>query len=124
VLVLWVFILLIAELLIDVGCLLTSVNWWISNDESKSSIPLRFGAAAVLLHAVRVLIFVLGRIGPWINFDVRTEQRALHFTRWSWFGVYFAASMSVLSVIGVIIIWRLRRRIKKILIICSPAIFR
>jgi hypothetical protein len=103
-LVLWVFILLIAELLIDAGCLISSVWWWISNDQNNDSIPLRFGAAATILHAVRVLIFVLGRTGPWINFDVRPEHRALHHLRWTWFWVYFAAIMSVLGVIGVVII--------------------
>jgi hypothetical protein len=62
VLVLWVSVLLIAELLIDAGCLLSSVTWWITNDKSKARIPLRIGATAAILHAVRVLIFVLGLI--------------------------------------------------------------
>ena len=110
ILILWVFILLIAEFLIDVGCLMSSIFWWISNDASKASIPLRFVAAAALFHAFRVLIFVLGRSGPWINFDVRPEHRALHFTRWTWPEVYFAAIMSVLGIIGVIIIWQIRRK--------------
>jgi len=113
VLVLWVFVLLIVEMLIDLGCLISSISWWISNKKSAASIPLRFGAAAAIFHAFRVLIFVLGRVGPWINFDVRPEQRALHDTRWTWPEVYFAATMSVLGVICVIIIWRLRRRTSK-----------
>jgi hypothetical protein len=113
ILVLWVFLLLIAELLIDAGCILTSAGWWIANNAKKASVPLRFGAAAAILHAVRVFIFVLGRIGPWINFDVRPAQRALHHTRWTWNEVYFAAIMSVLGIIGVIIIWRIRRQAKK-----------
>jgi hypothetical protein len=113
VLVLWVSVLLIAELLIDAGCLISSIKWWITQDKANDRIPLRFGAAAALLHAVRVLIFVLGRVGPWVNFDVRPEQRALHSARWSWGGVYFAAIMSVLGVIGVFIIWTLRRRSNK-----------
>ena len=109
-LMLWVFILLIAEMLVDLGCLGSSVWWWITNDPDNDSIPLRFGAAAAILHAIRVLIFVLGRTGPWINFDVRPEHQALHHLRWTWFWVYFAAIMSILGVIGVIIIWRLRKR--------------
>jgi len=113
VLVLWVAVLLIAELLIDAGCLLSSIRWLIANDRSKASIPLRMGAAAASLHAVRVLIFVFGRVGPWMDFDVRPEHRALHATRWSWGWLYFAAIMSVLGVIGVITIWALRRRAKK-----------
>ena len=113
VLVLWVSALLIAELALDAGCLFTSIKWWIANRENKASLPLRFGAAAATLHAVRVLIFVTGRVGPWTNFDVRPEHRALHATRWSWGWVYFAAIMSVLGVIGVVIIWQLRRRAKR-----------
>ena len=89
---------------------MSSVFWWISNNEAKASIPLRLGATAAILHAVRVLIFVLGRFGPWIDFDVRPEHRALHYTRWSWPGVYFAAILTVLGVIGVLVIWTLRRR--------------
>ncbi|TKJ48041.1 hypothetical protein CEE34_00325 [Candidatus Aerophobetes bacterium Ae_b3a] len=113
VLVLWVSVLLIVELLIDTGCILSSVRWWITNDESKARIPLRIGAAAAILHSARVLIFVLGRVGPWIDFDVRPEHRALHSTPWSWGWLYFAAIMSVLGVIGAFIIWILRRRAKK-----------
>jgi hypothetical protein len=113
VLVLWVSALLIAEMLLDASCLLSSIRWWITNDKNSDRIPLRLGAAAAILHAVRVLIFVLGRIGPWIDFDVRPVHRALHATRWSWGEVYFAAIMSVLGVIGVLIIWTFRRRAKK-----------
>ena len=113
ILVLWVSAMLIAEMLIDVGCLLSSIRWWIANDYSKSHLALKIGASAAILHAIRVLIFVLGRIGPWVDFDVRPEYRAMHYTRWSWSGVYFAAIMSVLGVIGVLIIWRLRRRPSK-----------
>jgi hypothetical protein len=113
VLMLWVSILLMAEMLIDLSCLLCSIHWWISRDRAKGTIALRLGAAAVLLHAVRVLVFVLGRVGPWINFDVRPEHRAEHGSTWTWTGVWFAAIMSVLGVIGVIVIWRLIRRARK-----------
>jgi len=109
-LVLWVFVLLIAELLLDLGCMIYSARWWLANDTSKDRIPLRLGAAATILHAVRVLIFVIGRLGPWINFDVRPEHIALHHTRWQMFWVYFAAIKSVLGIVGVVLIWRLRRR--------------
>jgi len=113
ILVPWVSFLLIAELLIDLGCATFSIAWWVHNDASKDTIPLRLGAAAALLHAFRVLIFVIGRLGPWINFDVRPEHQALHYTRWNMGEVYFAGIMSILGVIGVIIIWQLRRRTKK-----------
>jgi hypothetical protein len=110
ILMVWVFILLILEMLIDITCLISSIIWYIADDVNKSKIPLRLGASAAILHAVRVLIFVLGRTEPFMNFDVRPEQRALHSTRWSWFWVYFAATMSILGIIGVIVIYRLRKR--------------
>ena len=113
VLVYWASVLLIVELLLDAACLLSSMRWWIADDKNYDRIPLRFGAAAALLHAVRVLVFVLGRIGPWIDFDVRPEQRALHSSRWSWEEIYFAAIMAALGVIGVLIIWTIRRRSRK-----------
>lgn len=112
VLVLWVSVLLIIELFLDFSCLLSSIRWWIKNDKHTAHIPLQLGAASAILHAVRVLVFVLGRVGPWIDFDVKPEHRNLHFTRWTWAGVYFAAIMSVLGVIGVVIIWLLRRKAK------------
>lgn len=113
VLVLWVSVLLIAEMLIDFSCLLGSIFWWIKNDRSTSRLALRFGAAAAILHAIRVFIFVMGRAGPWIDFDVRPEQLAMHGERWTWTGVWFAAIMAVLGVIGVIVIWILIRRARK-----------
>ena len=106
----WASFLLVAELLIDLGCASYSAAWWVSSDAHMDRIPLRLGAAATILHAVRVLIFVIGRLGPWINFDVRLEHRALHYTRWDMGQVYFAALMSILGVIGVVVIWRHRRR--------------
>ena len=41
------------------------------------------------------------------------EHHEAHADTWTWFGVYFAAIMAVLGVIGVIIIWILIRRAKK-----------
>jgi len=113
ILALWVSILLIVEMLIDLSCFLTTIPWWISKDRAKARIPLRLGAAAAIFHALRVLVFVLGRVGPWINFDVRPEHIASHVEKWTWTGVWFAAIMAVLGVIGVIVIWILIRRAKK-----------
>ena len=73
-LMLWVTVLLVMEFSIDAGCLFTTIKWWIKDDESYSSTPLRLGAAAAILHAFRVLIFVLGRTTPFLNFDVRPEH--------------------------------------------------
>jgi hypothetical protein len=110
--VLWVAALLIFELLIDAGCLFSSVIWWISNKKSKSVLPLRLAAAVIIVHAVRVFIYVLGRLEPLYNFDVRPEFRALHHTRWSWESVYFAGIMSALSIIVLLIIWLIKNRKK------------
>ena len=41
ILVLWASVLLIAELLIDAGCLLGSIRWWIGNDPGKSHLALK-----------------------------------------------------------------------------------
>jgi hypothetical protein len=109
-LVLWAFILLIAELLTDFACLLSSLNWFISNDRNKDRLPLRLAAAVTILHAVRVLIFVLGRTGPWLNFDIRPGKEILHAAGWSWFGVYFAGIMSFISLIVLVVIWQIRRQ--------------
>ena len=110
VLVLWVFALLIADFLLDVTTLLSSIRWWVTGAERHAVFPLRVFAAAIVLHAIRVLIFVLGRTGPWIDFDVRPEERFMHAERWNWDQVYFAAVMSALGVIGVIVVWIYRRR--------------
>lgn len=110
ILVLWVIILLIVEFLIDISCIISSLRWLISNDARKATFPLQLGAAAAIFHAIRVLIYVLGRTGPWKNFDVKPIYHSSYSFEWFW--VWFAAILSVLGVIGVIVIWRLRRRAK------------
>ena len=113
ILVFWVSALLIIEMILDFSCLLASVNWWLKNDRSADKLPLRLGTATALLHAIRVFIFITGRTGPWINFDVRQDQLEAHAETWSWTGVYLAGILTCLGVIGVIIIWRIRwRRMK------------
>lgn len=109
----WISVLLFVELLIDLGCVISSIWWFITNDRSKDKLPLRLGTAVALFHALRVLIFVLGRTGQWINFDVKPEYYALYNERWSWGEVYFASVMSVLGIIVVIVIWRIRVRNRK-----------
>ena len=111
--VLWVAIWLILELLVDLGCIISSIRWWITNDKNQDRLPLRLGATAAIVHAIRVLFYVVGRVGPWINFDIKPKYWVTPYVHWNWVEVYFAASMSVLGVIGVIIIWRLRRRAHK-----------
>lgn len=107
ILVLWVSILLIAEFLIDLGCVLWSVRWLITGKSVHARLPLWLGATATILHAIRVLIYVLGRTGPWVNFDVKSEYRDSYTFEWLW--VYFAGILSILGIIGVIVIWQIIR---------------
>ncbi len=108
----WVIVLLFSESFIDLFCIIFSIRWFISNDNSKDSIPLRLGSAAAVFHAFRVLIYVLGRTGPWVNFDVKPEYRSLYVFNYFW--VLFAAILSILGIIGVVIIWLYRRQNKRL----------
>ena len=109
--VLWVSVLLVAEFLIDLACILCSARWLLSNDNVKASLPLRLGVLATIIHAIRVLIYVLGRTGPWVNFDVKPEYHAFYVFEWFW--VYFAATLAILGIIGVIVIWQIIRYKRK-----------
>jgi len=109
-LVLWVILLTIVESIIDFSCIIGSLRWLISNDALKATLPLQLGATAAILHAIRVLIYVLGRTNLLLNFDVKPIYRSSYSVEWFW--VWFAAILSVLGVVGVIVIWRLRRRDK------------
>ena len=111
--VIWVSVLLMAEFLVDLGCAAFSVVWWISNDARKDKIPLRLGTAAAILHAIRVLIYVVGRIGSSNNFDIKPEYHSSSYAHWEIGWVYFASIMSILGLIGVVIIWQYRQRAKK-----------
>jgi hypothetical protein len=104
----WVSMLLIIEMALDLGWMVAAIFWFRNSDPHKDKLPLRLATAAILVHAMRVLIFVLGRTGPWVNFDVRHEYLAIHPEICSWAGVWFAGIMSLLGVLGVIIIWRIR----------------
>ncbi len=108
VLVPWVIFLLFAEFLLDLLCLILSIRWMLVGTSNVVILPLRVGAAAAILHAIRVLIYVLGRTGPWLNFDVKPEYHISYIFDWFW--VYFAATFSLLGIIGVIVIWWIRRK--------------
>jgi hypothetical protein len=64
---------------------------------------------AVIVHAFRVLVYVLGRFRPFKDFDVRPEARAGHDERWSWREIVFAAVMSILGLVGISVV---RRRLR------------
>ena len=109
----WVVGLTILEMLLDTMTLVAAARWWRSGRERDAPLPLRFGAAATLLHAARVGVFVAGRTGPWVDFDVKPERRADHRDRWTWPQVVFAGVMSVLGVAGTLLVWRVRRRSRR-----------
>jgi len=111
ILVLWAIVLLILEFLIDLGCLLWSIKWIITGKRKDATIPLWLAAIAAIVHAVRVLIYVLGRTGPWVNFDVKPEHRDAYTFEWFW--IYFAGILATLGVIGVIVIWQILRNKEK-----------
>ena len=105
----WVIGLAAVELILDAATLGTSIRWWMTNLHRHRRLPLQLATAATLLHAVRVLVFVLGRLRPLKDFDVRPEYRAEHDRRWTWGEVSFAAVMSILGVAGVFVV---RHRIR------------
>lgn len=106
----WVVDLAVAELALDTATLAASMRWWSTGAPRHGRLARRLAAAAIVLHAVRVLIFVLGRLRPFKDFDVRPDQRSGHDQRWSWGQVWFAGVMSVLGVIGVVVVRRRGRR--------------
>ncbi|MDH5412757.1 MAG: hypothetical protein OEW87_01345 [Flavobacteriaceae bacterium] len=99
----WVIALTFFEMAIDILCIIFSSHWLFRNANSSKSIALHLGAYAAFFHAFRVFIYVLGRTGPWINFDVKPEFRSTHNVNMFW--IYFAAILSILGILGVIIIW-------------------
>ena len=103
----WVSTLLVLEFLLDVGTVLGSAWWWIAGSEARAWLPLRIAAVATILHAFRVLTYVLGRTGPWVDFDRRPVYRDITPPEWTW--VIFAAVLSVLGILGVAIVWHYRR---------------
>ena len=107
----WVGGLLLAELILDIGWIFGASYWWISYSKNNALFTIRLAAAAIVLHAFRVLIFVMGRLGPWIDFDHKPAYRPLNYTEWGW--LYFAVIMSVLGVIGIIVVWIITHRSKK-----------
>ena len=110
-LMLWVVILTFIEMLIDFSCVIFSIKWFLKNNNQDIRISLRLGAAAAILHALRVLIYVLGKLEPLRGFGVRPEYRTYGSVDLFW--VYFAAILSVLGIVGVIIICLIRKKRKE-----------
>ncbi len=104
----WASALLVVEFLVDVAVVLSAAWWWIGGTAARARLPLRVTVAAVITHAARVAIYILGRTGPWHNFDVRPAFRAEQVAEWHW--VIFAGLMAFLSLVVVAIIWWMRGR--------------
>ena len=107
----WVYVLLILEFMLILGCLLASSRWFVLSKWRYASTALKLGSWAVMLHALRVLIYVLGRTGPWINLDVKPVYHKSYSFDWFW--IYFAAGFAALGLIGLVIAWRIWRQKKR-----------
>jgi hypothetical protein len=105
----WVIGLAAVELVLDAATVGTSIRWWMTNLRRHRRLPFQLATAATLLHAVRVLVFVLGRFRPLKDFDVRPAHRHGHDRHWTWGQVSFAAVMSSIGVAGVFV---LRNRVR------------
>lgn len=109
ILVPWVAASIVLELCVDVACFLTCIPWMISGDSNRDSVPLQIGALSTIVHAVRVLVFAMGRCDTrWKNFDVRVEHRAVQEGRGNLAQVYFASFMSLASLVVLVKIQRWR----------------
>jgi hypothetical protein len=106
----WVVWLTFLEMAIDVVTFGSALRWWRSKNPDHARSALVAGACATLVHAGRVAVFVVGRTGPWIDFDVREDARADHDERWTWPQVVFAGTLSTFGVVGVVVIWIVRTR--------------
>ena len=110
----WVAALTYLELALVTATMASSAVWAIGRRDILETVALSLGAATTFLHAFRVSIFALARFDPWQDFDVRPEHRALHDARWTWTEVWFSVVMSILGVVVVIVIWRLRERSRNV----------
>lgn len=106
----WVGALLVVELITDAITLVVCLTWAATGKHEHIRTVIRATTTVIVLHAIRVAIFVLGRTGPWVDFDVRPEARATHATRWSWGEVYFAGTMAGISVVLLGVFWLYWRR--------------
>ena len=112
-LVAWVVVLLMLELIADGIAMVVCGAWAIGGRPEQVRAVIRVTTVVVVLHAVRVLVFVLGRTGPWVDFDVKPAARAHHAATWTWGEVYFAGTMSAISVVALMVFllyWRRKKR--------------
>lgn len=74
-------------------------------------LALRLAAAGIIVHAVRVVVYVLSSAGPWIDFDRRPEYKTGPPETLA--GVYILGAVAAVSVVVVIVVWRIRKRRSK-----------
>ena len=106
----WVGGLLLLELTMNAVTLLATLRWALGPDPRRRRFALRAVAGTVLVHATRVLVFVLGRTGPWVDFDIRPERQSEHAAEVSWVSVWFAAGMAITSLVVLVSVWVIARR--------------
>jgi len=83
--------------------------WLVTGTARWRGPVLRLTAGLVVLHAVRVGVFVAARAGPWGDFDLRPEFRPLPAEAWSWGEVWFAGAMAALALLVVLAVARAGR---------------
>lgn len=106
----WAAALLAIEFVVDAATVVAGGVWFVTRQAHHRTRALRAVAVMILVHAVRVMVFVLGRTGPWVDFDVRAQRRAEYATTWRWFDVWLAGTGATLSLIVLAVVWRRRRR--------------
>ena len=102
--------LLVLELVVNAITLFAALWWTVKQNRGWKRIALGAVAGTVIVHAVRVAVFVLGRTGPRADFDIRSERRAEYAAEVSWFSVWFAAAMAVTSVVVLVSVLRMGRK--------------
>lgn len=106
----WAAALLGVEFVVDAATVVASGVWFVTRQVHHRTLALRGVAVMILVHALRVLVFVLGRTGPWVNFDVRAQHRAEYATTWRWSDVWLAGTGAALSLVVLAVVWRRRHR--------------
>ena len=105
----WLAFLTWVELALAVAACASAAVWAWRPEPANVTRTLKVAASLTLLHAIRVAVFVVGRIGPFRDFDVRPEWRADHAGTWTWGEVWFAGLAAALSLVVLVAVWRYRR---------------
>lgn len=104
----WLEVLTYVELVLAAATTLAALGWLIRGAAWVRP-TLRLTAALVVLHAVRVAVFVLARTGPAVDFDIQSGYRPLPADAWTWAEVWIAGGLAALSLVVLVVVWRRRR---------------